>query len=167
MRHRFSLTTPTILTTLAPKRLLPLMILLCIIEGITVRHRFFIGLVVILILAMFTASLTAAVPPPGKMPRIGVLWFGDPWNRPQLGAFRHALRERGWVDGQNLRVDQLPVQAAELVQLPVDVIIATSGPATMAAQQATRTIPMVMMAGDPIGQGWWPACLTRAAMGLG
>ena len=125
------------------------------------RHRL-IGLMVSPILPMVAASLTAAVPPPGKMPRIGVLWFGDPWDRKSLEAFRHALHERGWMDGHNLRVefryaffrvDQLPVQAAELVRLPVDVIIATSGPATMAAQQATRTIPIVMMAGDPIGQG--------------
>jgi putative tryptophan/tyrosine transport system substrate-binding protein len=131
------------------------------IEGITMRHRL-IGLMVSPILPMVAASLTAAVPPPGKMPRIGVLWFGDPWNRPQREAFRHALRERGWVDGHTLRVEfrhaffrvnQLRVQATELVRLPVDVIIATSGPATMAAQQATRTLPMVVMAGDPIGQG--------------
>jgi putative ABC transport system substrate-binding protein len=138
------------------------MILLCIIEGITMRHRLIGLMVILIILAMFAGSLTATAPPLGKMPRIGVLWFGDRWNRPQLEAFRHALRERGWVDGHTLRVefryaffrvDQLRVQAAELVRLPVDVIIATSGPATMAAQQATRTIPIVIMAGDPIGQG--------------
>jgi ABC-type uncharacterized transport system substrate-binding protein len=57
--------------------------------------------------------------------------------------FRYAL----------FRVDQLPVQAADLILLPVDVILATTGPATIAAQQATRTIPIVMMAGDPIRQG--------------
>jgi putative tryptophan/tyrosine transport system substrate-binding protein len=137
------------------------MILLCMIEGIPMRHRL-IGLMVILLLAMFAASLAAEAPLLAKVPRIGVLWFGDPWDRKSLEAFRHALHERGWMDGHNLRVefryaffrvDQLPVQAAELVRLPVDVIIATSGPATMAAQQATRTIPIVMMAGDPIGQG--------------
>jgi putative tryptophan/tyrosine transport system substrate-binding protein len=125
-------------------------------------NRRTIGLLVTLALCFLVAPLDAGAPRLVKVPRLGVLWFGDPWDRSLLEAFHQDLRELGWVDGQNLRVefryalfrvDQLPAQAAELVRLPVDVLLATTGPAAIAAQQATRTIPIVMMAGDPIGQG--------------
>jgi putative ABC transport system substrate-binding protein len=124
--------------------------------------RRLIGLIIILVLAISMPLLAGQGPRLAKVPRIGVLWFSDPWDH-KLQVFSQALRELGWVEGHNLRVefryahfrvDQLLAQATELVRLPVDVIIATTGPATMAAQQATRTIPIVMMAGDPIGEGF-------------
>ena len=73
-------------------------------------------------------------------------------------------RELGYVEGQNLvmvrrdaegQLDRLPALAAELVQLPVDVMVTTGGvPATRAAMQATTTIPIVMTeAGDPVATG--------------
>src|SRR5262245_17340907 len=67
------------------------------------------------------------------------------------------MRERGWVDGQNLhveerwadgRVERLPNFASELVRLKVDVIFAGSNPAALAAKNATTTIPIVMTADD-------------------
>jgi putative tryptophan/tyrosine transport system substrate-binding protein len=75
---------------------------------------------------------------------------------------QHALRERGYVEGQNiafaLRFAEKPEQyaalAAELVDLKVDVIVARTGFMTMAAQHATRTIPIVMVtSGDAVSQG--------------
>jgi ABC-type uncharacterized transport system substrate-binding protein len=78
-------------------------------------------------------------------------------------AFRQGLRDLGWVEGKNLsieyryaegRSDQLPDLAADLVRLKVDIIVASSGTDALAAQNATRTIPIVMAsAGDPVAIG--------------
>ena len=74
-----------------------------------------------------------------------------------------ALREAGYVEGQNLvverrhaegRIERLPALAAELVGLKPDVILATGGEAIRAAKNATRIIPIVMAFGDdPVGKG--------------
>jgi putative ABC transport system substrate-binding protein len=82
----------------------------------------------------------------------------------RLGGFRQGLRELGYVEGKNIvieyrfvegKLDRLPDLAAELVQLKVDMIIVTGSPSTRAAQQATRTVPLVMtVVGDPIEAGF-------------
>ena len=74
------------------------------------------------------------------------------------------LRELGYVEGRNIitehrwaegKYERLPGLAAELVQMKVDVIVAASGPAVRAAQQATTTIPIVMVrTADPVGSGF-------------
>src|SRR5439155_673132 len=79
-------------------------------------------------------------------------------------AFRDGMHELGYVEGQNLviewrtsggRYDILPRLAADLVQAKVEVIVATSPPCIKAAQQATSTIPIVMVGvGDPVGLGF-------------
>jgi putative ABC transport system substrate-binding protein len=81
-----------------------------------------------------------------------------------MEAFRQGLRERGYVEGRNIvieyrygdgKLDRLPQFAAELVGLNVDVIVTSGTPPTRAAQQATRTIPIVMtVVGDPIAGGF-------------
>ena len=78
-------------------------------------------------------------------------------------AFRQALRELGYVEGQNLAYeyrygegtpDRLAEVAAELVRRPVDVIATFGTPPTYAAKEATRTIPIVMVGvGDPVRAG--------------
>jgi putative ABC transport system substrate-binding protein len=78
-------------------------------------------------------------------------------------AFFDALRDLGWVEGKNLLVERryaenqlerLPVLAAELVRLNVDVIVGSGTLAPLAAKRATSTIPIVMnAAGDPLGSG--------------
>jgi putative ABC transport system substrate-binding protein len=78
-------------------------------------------------------------------------------------ALREGLRELGYAEGQNFafefrsadgNTDRLPELAAELVRLPVDVIVATFTPCALAAKQATTTIPIVMAAvADPISAG--------------
>lgn len=78
-------------------------------------------------------------------------------------VFKTALRELGYVEGQNIsityrwaaeKLDRLPVLAAELVQLKVDVIVTETTPVAQAAKQATTTIPIVMaLSGDPVGVG--------------
>jgi putative tryptophan/tyrosine transport system substrate-binding protein len=82
---------------------------------------------------------------------------------PVNDVLTEALRELGWVEGQNVvferryaenRLERLPELAAELVRLKVDVIVADGTLAPLAAKRATSTIPIVMAAaGDPLGSG--------------
>jgi putative tryptophan/tyrosine transport system substrate-binding protein len=85
-----------------------------------------------------------------KVPIIGVLLTGNPEPEIFLRAFRGALRELGYTDGQNIRLEVrsaegnsilLPSKAAELVGLKVDIIVAALTPAIQAAKQATSDIP--------------------------
>lgn len=103
--------------------------------------------------------LAARAQQPTKVPRIGVLLISGP---EPMGPFREALRDLGYTEGKNIQVmvrsaqsqlGRLPELAAELVRSKVDVIVAIQTPAVVAAQQATRDIPIVMMAGDPIATG--------------
>jgi putative ABC transport system substrate-binding protein len=76
---------------------------------------------------------------------------------------RQGMRERGYIEGQNIRfefrwaegkLDQLPELARELVDIPVDVILTLAPPATVAARNATQTIPIVFVAiGEPVASG--------------
>ena len=78
-------------------------------------------------------------------------------------AFRDGLRDLGWVEGQNLqiewrwaegKIERLPALAAELVRLNVDVIVATTATPSLAAKQATTTIPIVsVFTLDPVALG--------------
>jgi ABC-type uncharacterized transport system substrate-binding protein len=102
----------------------------------------------------------------GKVARLGYLGQGSPSFSPSLlDAFRQGLRELGWVEGQNIvidyrfaegRLDRLPDLAAELVRLKVDIIVASPTLGVAAANNATKTIPIVMIAGsaDPVGLGF-------------
>src|SRR5215813_15427912 len=87
-----------------------------------------------------------------KVWRIGLLAPVPP-TPAMLSAFRGGMRERGYVEGQNLSIDvrwsegsfeQNPGLAADLVRSNVDVIVAWSSPAVFAARRATSTIPIVM-----------------------
>ncbi len=100
-----------------------------------------------------------------KVPRIGFLAVGSHEGRAFLiEGFLKGLRERGYVVGQNIVIeyrfsegqnDRLPGLAAELVNLKVDLILASGSPASFAAKQATSTIPIVMgsLAADPVETG--------------
>jgi ABC-type uncharacterized transport system substrate-binding protein len=80
-----------------------------------------------------------------------------------VAAFRQGLSETGYVEGQNLAIeyrwaegnfDQLPALATDLVSRKVDVIVTSGGtPPVRAAQNATSTIPIVFVGGDPIADG--------------
>jgi ABC-type uncharacterized transport system substrate-binding protein len=96
--------------------------------------------------------------------RIGLLGGTPPTAEPRLWeGFFEELRERGYVEGQNILFDgrwygneteRLPALAAELVRLKVDIIVAGAAPAPEAAQRATSTIPIVMSYHpDPVGVG--------------
>ena len=105
--------------------------------------------------------LAARAQPPAKIGRVGIIDDAPIWDH-----FRQGLREAGYVEGQNLAIeyrsadgqpDRLAVAARELVAIPVDVIAVYGTAATRAAQQATTTIPIVMIAiDDPIRAGLVP-----------
>jgi putative ABC transport system substrate-binding protein len=109
------------------------------------------------------APIVARALPPGKIPRVGVLFGGASGPSPDLDAFRRGLRERGYIEGQNIAIEyrfasgqvgKLPELAAELVRLNVDVIVAPSTPTALAAKGATSTIPIVFaVVADPRGAG--------------
>ena len=115
--------------------------------------------------ALSASSCPAHAQQPVSVARIGFLSPASPaggWDI-RLQAFRDGLRALGYVEGKNLQLEvrwadgnleKLPALAAELVQLKVDVIVAASSPAVVAARQATRTIPIVMpLSSDPVGDG--------------
>ena len=114
-----------------------------------------------LVLAMFPARLAAQVQPAAKVYRIG--WLGASHTDSLWEAFVEGLRERGWIEGKNLaferlysdgRNDRFPALAAQLVQRNVDLIVTAGTPPTVAARDATTTIPIVFFAvGDPVGSG--------------
>jgi ABC-type uncharacterized transport system substrate-binding protein len=101
--------------------------------------------------------------PAANVPRIGVLSIGSA----DLGdvdnaAFHQGLRELGYVEGKNLTLewrsaaslDQWPVLAAELVRLPVDILVTQGNGASQAAKRATASIPIVMaFSPDPVPAG--------------
>ena len=95
-------------------------------------------------------------------PTIGVLTVGVPNPEEFLELFREGLRDRGYIEGQNIQfdiqsaeghADRLPALAAELVRRKVAIIIGFQTPTVAAAMQATTEIPIVMDAGDPVGMG--------------
>jgi putative tryptophan/tyrosine transport system substrate-binding protein len=126
-----------------------------------------VGCIVPLILSLLVVPLaTAAAQPTKKVPRVGYLSPGsssDPARLRRFEAFRQGLRELGYVEGQSIAIesrwaegtyDRFPALAADLVRLKVDIIVAVAMRASQAAQQATRTIPIVMsVVIDPLGTG--------------
>jgi putative tryptophan/tyrosine transport system substrate-binding protein len=99
--------------------------------------------------------------------RVGILTLAGAQSARADGLFepfRQGLKEHGWIEGQDVsfeyrfaegKVDALPKFASQLVQLPVDVILADGTPSVDAAKNATRTVPIVMAAiNDPIASGF-------------
>jgi len=114
---------------------------------------------------LITAGSVAESQPVAKVHRVGILLGGTAEEAaPLLRALAEGLRDLGYVDGRNLtfegryagvRMERLPDLAAELVRLRVDVIVTGSNPYVAAAQRATATIPIVIVASaDPVGAGF-------------
>jgi putative ABC transport system substrate-binding protein len=120
-----------------------------------------IGLIVSL--ALCVAPLTADAQAPRKVPRIGYLATEERSPFGGIDAFRQGLRELGYVEGQNIaltarftetRDERARDLASELVQFGVDVIVARTTVAALAAKHATSTIPVVFLdVGDPVARG--------------
>ena len=112
---------------------------------------------------LFAPCSTVEAQQTAKLPRIGYLSSASP--SVVSGAFRHGLRELGYVEGKNIvieqryaegKFDRLPELAAELVRLKVDIIVAAGGiRAIRAAKNATTAIPIVMGGSgiDPVVAG--------------
>ena len=109
----------------------------------------------------------AEAQPVGKIPAIGFLSFGFAAAvKPQDEAFRRGMQQLGYVEGENVvverryaegKVDQLRRHVVEFVGRPVDVIVALSSTAALAAKRATTTVPIVFaLANDPVGVGLVP-----------
>jgi len=125
-----------------------------------------VGRMAPLALALLLVPLAADAQQATKVYRIGWLVAGShpAGPEPRWETFQQGLRDLGYVEGQNLHIERRYAEgsdarlgdlAAELVRLPVDVIVAGGSAATKAAQQATRTIPIVMASsGDPVGMGF-------------
>jgi putative ABC transport system substrate-binding protein len=101
---------------------------------------------------------------PKKIPRLCFLTFDSVISQStRFDGFFEGLRDLGYVDGQTITIDylsadgrgeQFPALAAECLRLKADIIATTTTPATQAAKNTTRTIPIVMLAlGDPVGTG--------------
>ena len=125
-----------------------------------------IGLLITLALAILVAPLAVQAQPAQKVFRVGLLSTANPRSAPQFVAFAQRLRELGYVEGQNFafefrnaagQVERLANLAAELVRLPVDVLVAAGPEVTLqAARQATSPLPIVMVAinYDPLARGY-------------
>jgi putative ABC transport system substrate-binding protein len=122
-----------------------------------------VALMTALALSILLAPLAAEAQPPTHVHRIGYLLGTTREQEPFLETFLEAMRTLGYVEGENLvmesrgaegQYERLPALAAELVRLPVDVLLVSNTPAALAAKDATTTIPIVLMAvGDPVGRG--------------
>jgi ABC-type uncharacterized transport system substrate-binding protein len=130
-----------------------------------IPNRKLVGLFAVVVALTMCGARTEAQQPK-KVPRIGYLSSGDAaFASPSSEAIRAALRELGYIEGQNIafeyrysegKVDRLPELAAELVRFKVDIILAGGGvPLVRAAKNATKTIPVVMMGtgSDPVEAG--------------
>ena len=114
-----------------------------------------------LALAFALCGALAQAQPPGKVPRIGMLFIGG-HDQPHLESFKQGLRERGYIEGKNIRFeyryaegkeDRLDQLAAELVRDKVDVIVTTASISALAARKASHSIPIVMTSGNPLEMG--------------
>lgn len=123
-----------------------------------------------IIFGLLTIALLSTVPSveaqqPAKIPRIGHVSGSGSTNNPELSvkAFRQGLQDLGYVEGKNVlveyrysegKMERAPALVAELLQLKVDVLVATFLPGIRAAKKATKTIPIVMVTGvDPVATG--------------
>ena len=126
-------------------------------------RKSFFGLV--LSAMLFALCLPVEAQQPKKLPRIGYLvTAGDPGNPDSPDkAFRERLRDLGYIEGKNILIeyrylegkrDRIPSLVAELVELKVDVLVASTPPAIRAAKEATKKIPIVMVTfNDPVMTG--------------
>lgn len=117
--------------------------------------------IVALVVGPVAAPRAAGAQTPSRVPGIGYL-ANEP-TPDSMPVLRQGLRERGWIEGQHVRIwsryaqgrfDLFPGHVDELVRLGVNVIVAASPPAVEAARRATRTIPIVMVTtDDPVANG--------------
>jgi len=123
------------------------------------RRRDFIALI-----SSATIWPIAAETQQAKIHRVGALLLPDADVGALIRELSDELRKAGFIEGQNLAFEirsgeeaVLPKLASELVRLKVDVLVALYTPCAIAAQRATKDIPIVIMSGDPLGTGLVPS----------
>src|SRR5262249_7923848 len=129
-------------------------------EDSTMRFR---AMGLMLTLAILVTPLAAEAQPSPQVPRIGVLsTFSATAASRNRAAFLQGLHELGYVEGQTIVLEerwaggkraQLPDVGAELVRLPVEILVAGEVLSARAARQATERIPVVIAGGDAVGTG--------------
>jgi ABC-type uncharacterized transport system substrate-binding protein len=116
--------------------------------------------VTLCVLAFFLCISAQAQQPP-RIPVVGILFIGGR-DQPHLESFKQGLRERGFVEGKNIKLEyryaegkteRLAALAVELVRLKVDVLVTTASISAQAARKATQSIPIVMTSGNPLETG--------------
>ena len=119
---------------------------------------------ILLCTLLLAVGFPAGAQPTRKVPRIGYLaGVSATADAPRLDAFRQGLRELDYVEGQSIQIEyrhesldlqRLPDLAAELVHLNIDVLVAVTSNAAVAAKKTTSTVPIVFMGvTDPIATG--------------
>ena len=116
------------------------------------------------VVALLATPLAAEGQQPKSIPRLCFMTFDPDSSRStRFGAFFDGLRDLGYVDGQTIAIDylsangqgeQFPAIAAECLRRKADIIVVSTTPAAKVAENATHTIPIVLLAlGDPVGTG--------------
>jgi putative ABC transport system substrate-binding protein len=110
------------------------------------------------------ASHAAEAQPARRLPRVAFITTTSPENSTSADSFRQRLGDLGYVEGQNIviewrwgrgKTERFAEFAAEVVRIPVDIIVAGNTPAGFAAKRATQTIPIVIATmTDPVGDGF-------------
>lgn len=117
-----------------------------------------------LLLVLAVAPAIAQQPPKGKVPRLGYLAaVSATADAPRLEAFRRGLRDLGYIEGQTIQIEyrhesqdlsRLTTHAAELLAMDIDLLVAVTSNAAVAAKKSTSTVPIVFMGvTDPISAG--------------
>jgi putative tryptophan/tyrosine transport system substrate-binding protein len=114
--------------------------------------------------AVASWPLAARAQQPAKIWRVGWIWIGRSAGiSPELAGFRQGLRDFDYVEGKNIiveyrfaegRRDRITDLVAELMQIGPDVLVGLGNPVITALKNATTTIPIVFMTGDPIAAGY-------------
>jgi putative ABC transport system substrate-binding protein len=123
-----------------------------------------VGFLVTLTLSLLAAPLAVEAQPSAQVPRIGLLSiFAPAVGQSKAEIFRAGLQELGYMEGKNILIEtrwaeghreRFAELAADLVRMPVAVLVTDTTPVTLAAMQATHTIPIVMItSGDPVEAG--------------
>ena len=101
---------------------------------------------------LFALCASAEAQQPGKIPLVGILFIGGR-DQPHLQSFKQGLRERGYTEGKNIKLEykyaegkqeRLDELAAEFVRDKVDIIVTTASVSALAARKVTQIIPIIM-----------------------
>src|SRR5215510_7079626 len=136
------------------------------------RTKLLTGMLVALALLVF--PLRAAAQQPGHVPRIAFLNFNSPPTAgeptPLLDAFRHGLREHGWVEGHTIALEwrwaegsleRFADQVAELLRFPVEMLVVPNAQTALIAKRATSTIPILVLGAGTLLDNGLVASLAR------